>query len=389
MRIAYLNPQAVPDTLPSTLQILQTVEALGEAGVQVDLVTPQPRNGQTVAALLGRALPSQVQLHPLPDYRKRWFFPFASHRLFYWQAVRWLRRHPVDAVYVRNLKLAEVLLRTLSPRVPIFFETHELFAQTLAEQLPEATRDQHRKLQALRVREGKVYREVNGLITITQTLLDDIRAEYALQTPAWVAPDGVDLTLARQAMSQETADRPLPVLLYLGSLHPWKGVDALVEAMIAVSDAELWVAGGGAERLAALQQRAAQLGVDHKIRWLGFVPPRDRFALIAQADICVLPLSATSIGSRYTSPLKLFEYMAMGKPVLVRDVPAIREVITHGENGYLYADETQLPVAINALLSQPQRWPVLGEAAANAAQGYAWSCRAEGITRFMQSVVKA
>ncbi|WP_374339610.1 glycosyltransferase family 4 protein [Leeia sp.] len=389
MRIAYLNPQAVPDTLPSTLQILQTVEALGLAGVQVDLVTPQARNGHTVASLLGRALPPQVQLHPLPDYRKRWFFPFASHRPFYWQAVRWLRQHPVDAVYVRNLKLAEVLLRAFSSRLPIFFETHELFAQTLAEQLPEAARAQHRKLLALRAREGKVYREVKGLITITQTLLDDIRAEYALETPAWVAPDGVDLTLARQVAPREQGDRPLPVLLYLGSLHPWKGVDALVEAMTQVASAELWVAGGGAERLAALQQRAAQLGISHRIRWLGFVPPRERFTLIAQADICVLPLSATSIGSRYTSPLKLFEYMAMGKPVLVRDVPAIREVITHGENGYLYTDEAHLPTAIQALLSQPEQWPALGKAAAESAQHYAWSCRAEGIIRFMKSVVSA
>jgi len=65
--------------------------------------------------------------------------------------------------------------------------------------------------------------------------------------------------------------------------------------------------------------------------FLGKIDPAKRFDLIAQADVCALPLTQTSIASRYTSPLKLFEYMSMSKPLVLADLPSIREVWRNSE----------------------------------------------------------
>jgi len=131
MKLAYLDPHPVPGRTPSTMQMLQTVDGLGQAGVDVTLITP--RSPLTAEKVLGHGLSPRVRYLPQFDPRKRWYFPFSTHKPFFWQAVRQLERGGFDAALVRNLKLARHLIERL-PRLPIFFETHEIFAQTFKEE---------------------------------------------------------------------------------------------------------------------------------------------------------------------------------------------------------------------------------------------------------------
>ena len=173
MKLFYIDPHPVPDTTPSTLQMLQMVDALAHAGAEVTLITPQPK--LQAEAILGRPLAAKT--HYFSDWRHRWFFPSSSHKPFYWRVSRWLKQHRPDAVFVRNLKLADVLLKAC-PDIPLFFETHELFAQSFREEHPERNRRQEQKLAALIAREQRVYRQARGLIGLTGLLLDDIRTAY-------------------------------------------------------------------------------------------------------------------------------------------------------------------------------------------------------------------
>ena len=150
---------------------------------------------------------------------------------------------------------------------------------------------------------------------------------------------------------------------------------------------ELWIAGGETVRIEHLKALAATLGCGDRVRFLGKVPPPDRFCLIGQCDICALPLSTTSIGSRYTSPLKLFEYMGMGKPIIASDLPSLREVIRHAENGWLVEAENPAALAagIAELLADPARAAAMGAQAAADAADYSWFNRAK---RVLQTMVK-
>ncbi len=387
MKMAYINPQAVPDSLPSAIQVLQVVDSFGDMGVDVSLVTPTPSAGANPTLFLGRPLSSNVRLVHLFDWRKKWFFPFSSHRPFYQQAKAWVKKYKPDVVYLRNLKLAEVLL-SLKDRPKIVFETHELFAQTYRENHPAPTKRQQQKLEILSARELKVYQSVDALVTITQALLTDIQTTYHIQTPSCVAPDGVDLALAKEAHTPTHAESE-PVMLYIGSLHPWKGVDTLIAAMPSVKRGMLWIAGGMTEQIAALQAQADNLGVGARVRFLGKIPPAQRFKLIGKADICLLPLTDSSIASRYTSPLKLFEYMAMGKPIVVANHESIREVLVHGQDGVL-VDRCEDPLcfaeSINWLINDQDLQKKLGAAAAVKSAQFTWHKRNQRVLALLDSL---
>lgn len=385
MRLIYPDPNCVPDRTPSALQILQNVDALGNLGVKVSLLTPRSRTALTPNDVLGRSLPPSVTILSTPDLRRRWFFPTSSNKPFYFLAERQIRRERNCVLLVRNLRMAEYLLKT-GVTHPLFFETHEIFAQTYREEHSHLNAAARRKMTILAAREDFVYRHSQGLITITQSLADDVRKYYQVDTPTLVAPDGVDEELAAQA--PQYPPNAVPVLLYLGSLHPWKGVEILIRTMQYVTGAILKIAGGIATRIAELRSLAEQLNVDGRVEFMGPIDPIKRFEVIAAADICLLPSSDSSIGSRFTSPLKLFEYLAMSKPIVASDLPALREILQHNETALLTAvgDERKFAESINLLLADPGLRARLGANAKEISRRYSWQARAKGVLGFIQQL---
>lgn len=130
MKIAYLDPYPVPDLRVASLQILQNVDAFARAGAQVTLVTPKGQYRDS--DILGRSIHTNASLVSLRDIRRKWYFPFNSQKLFSLQITRWVKQNNVDALFTRNLKLACYLCENY-PETPLFFESHEIFAQSFAE----------------------------------------------------------------------------------------------------------------------------------------------------------------------------------------------------------------------------------------------------------------
>lgn len=380
MHIYYVDPHPVPGDCPEAMQILQTVDALAALGCDVTLLTPAATPFDA-ALILGRPLHARVRLWPLEVPRVLWRTARSSQPFYRAACAHMRKARDCDALLVRNLKLAEHLLR-LPHRPRLVFETHEVFARTFAEQHPKPNLRARLKFAKLRAREGAVYRQADALAALTEWLIADLREEYGVATQAAVVPDGVDLQLAEAAILPERPDGPTR-LLYLGSLHPWKGVSSLISALARIPDAHLQVAGGPAERIAELQALARSFEVTSRVEFLGHVLPANRFKVIAKADICLLPLSDTSIGSRYTSPLKLFEYMALGKPIVSADVPAIRSVLSSGKSALLVppGDIAALAAAVRKLMGQPAMAAQLGGHARQLARQYSWKARAATLLR--------
>ena len=104
------------------------------------------------------------------------------------------------------------------------------------------------------------------------------------------------------------------LLAYTGHLYPWKGVDVLIHALERLPDARALIIGGlpGEPDLDRAKALARHAGVDDRIEFTGLVERSRVPALLARADILVLPTVATA-SAIYTSPLKLFEYFAAGR----------------------------------------------------------------------------
>lgn len=142
------------------------------------------------------------------------------------------------------------------------------------------------------------------------------------------------------------------LLLALGRLHPNKGFDTLIQAMPALPECSLWIAGEGPERR-KLEKLARRLGVEDRVRLLGWRD--DTSALFAAADLFVCSSRHEPLGNI------VLEAWAYGRPVVALAAQGPSELITHGETGILVPleDPGALARAIDDLLHAPLEYDKL------------------------------
>ena len=133
-------------------------------------------------------------------------------------------------------------------------------------------------------------------------------------------------SIAQTPRSTDRTDRAARFTIgYAGHLYPWKGVDLVIEAVAALPDTRGLIVGGHEQepdlaRVNGLRRR--QLTAPRASRSRACLPPAEVAARLREADVLALPNPASAISTRFTSPLKLFEYMASGRPIVASDLPS-------------------------------------------------------------------
>jgi glycosyltransferase involved in cell wall biosynthesis len=120
----------------------------------------------------------------------------------------------------------------------------------------------------------------------------------------------------------------------------------------------------------------------------GFQPPARVPLYLAAADLGVVPnRSRPAISARYTSPLKVFEALAAGLPLVASDLPSLREVLSDGEDAVLAApdDEAALAQAIRRLLGDAELRAALAARGRARAAEHSWDARARRLLAWMES----
>ena len=126
-------------------------------------------------------------------------------------------------------------------------------------------------------------------------------------------------------------------LVYAGSLMVYEGMDDVVAAIALLREHGLrvdFLLIGAGPALSDLQKQVADLGLDGQVQFLGPKPPDEVQGLLALADAVALPRKAFRV-CRIVSPLKPFEAMSMGKPVILSDLPVSREIVEDGVTGLI------------------------------------------------------
>ncbi len=296
-------------------------------------------------------------------------------------ARRLLRSRP-DILFTRDLGAAAFFLKIPSARrPPIVYESHGLSVTVSAEMpallgRPETT-PSPAKLQRLDRRERRVWQQASAYVTITRALAEELAARYGPRDRLFVVPDGAGAP--PDARSPTPGARPLAA--YAGHLYPWKGVDVFLQALAVVPGVNGLVVGGhpGEPDVARVQALARDLGLESRLELTGLVTPTEVCDRLAAATILVLPNTRSAISERYTSPLKLFEYLSLGRPIVASDLAAIREILTDGETALLVppGDVQALARAIAKLAGDPALASRLAHGAAALAPDYTWARRAE------------
>lgn len=217
------------------------------------------------------------------------------------------------------------------------------------------------------------------------------RGEYAkrLSVPVLVLPNSVDRAafeiIRDSALLRRTLNIPAEsrIVMYLGSFYAWKGVPFLVDTwrknFADRKDVVLVLVGGTKDDLVKESNGDKSFSVPANIRLVPHLGDHEKVPeYLALADILVLPtVPISKEATTYTSPIKLFEYMAAGKAIVASRLPSICEIVSDADVAFFCPnDATDLAGAIDRLLQDKMLREEMGRRARRALAGKDWTARA-------------
>jgi glycosyltransferase involved in cell wall biosynthesis len=304
--------------------------------------------------------------------------PFSWHAIFNFFCLLKIwelkKKGMADIIYLREIKLSRFLLKFRhSLKLPFVIEVHDLKIAKFYESCPERDKG-----------EEYVFHRVNGIINLLHSFGDILKETYRVDgTPV------VKVPLAAERMPFSFKDRGKGNIIgYIGQLYPMQGVDNLIEAMRYLEDARLSIIGGGERDLTRLRKLAHSFDVEARIDFHGFIAPH----LVAEKarDADVLVICALDRGKRrYAAHTKLYEYMAMGKPIVAVDLPSVREDVTDGKDVILAkpGDPKDLAEKIRYVLHNHAIAESLARSAYASADTFTWDKRAAKLSAFFREIL--
>jgi glycosyltransferase involved in cell wall biosynthesis len=302
----------------------------------------------------------------IPDFLHFGSVGFLMSAIWFAERVRWLKSfREADVICSRD---ALVLVQYLLLGRKILFEPHlrPTFVSTI------------------------VARRAYHVVTISQGLKDAYVARGVPSEHISVAPAGVDEHLFDTVPAQHEARAELGlspaahIVLYAGHLYPRKGADTLAEAAALIPEATFVFVGGAPDDIVTFKKR---WGEGANIRIIGQVPHEKIPFYLRAADVLVIPNSGKDEDSaHFTSPLKLFEYMASGTPIVTSDVPSVREILPDDAASFVSADDAAaLAAGIRATLADKALAEKRAQRACKVVGTYSWAARGRSILTAMNA----
>ncbi len=369
MRLLFIANSRIPTERAMGTAIMKQCEAFAREGVQVELVVPRRKNTHTENPFIYHGVEKNFTITyiwsfdlPILEYVKaRFIVQKVSFfvRLFLYV----LLKDRADLFYTREPEL----LALLPTRKDKFVELHHLYG-----------------LGTL----GKIFlSRCTGIITITNALKEDVSRIFNIPfSKMCVAPSGVDLMKFKNSATKEEARRALgipttkPTVLYIGSLETWKGYETFLEASTFLKNTvQCVVIGGAPSQVSLLRQKYPD------VLFLGFLPQQSVSSNQRAADVLVAPNSGKElISARHTSPLKVFEYMASGVPIVASAVTSIQEILSP-QNAILVEPDSgeDLARGIRRALEDSDHSATIAKRAKEDVLQYDWEHRTESIIKFI------
>jgi glycosyltransferase involved in cell wall biosynthesis len=201
-------------------------------------------------------------------------------------------------------------------------------------------------------------------------------SDKTLVVPNAVRIEDVDESIDHRGNVRASSRGPL--LGWAGSFGPWHGAGVAVEALVRLpSDVRLVMVGDGEQRLAC-HALAESLGVAERIEWTGALPRSTALRRLAECDVLLSPHTPLPGQPFFGSPTKIFEYMALGRPIVASRLGQLGEVLEDGVTARLVTpgDVDELVTAVVEILGSADRGGALGEAARQTvARSHTWDQR--------------
>lgn len=367
IRMAYVSGSYLPSRQANSVQVMRMCDAFAASGIGVTLYARQSltETREDIRDYYGVSDRFRIVRLPTWPLRHGREFQFAA------KVRRELKRDVPDVIYGRHL-LAMYASVGLAPTV---YEVHSM------------------KSRVSRVIERNMlrHRSMKMLVAISDRLALDIREG------GWTG----DLMTERDAADPVSYDQVEKALLpgdghlhvgYCGQLYRGRGIELLLEVARRRPKVEFHFVGGNLDDITVFRGDSEGLS---NVHFHGHVPPSRVKEFLAAFDVLVAPYQADAAAAggeeiaRWISPMKLFEYMDAGKPILISNLPAIAEVLVHDEHAILLSpsDIDAWVSAIDSLQSSGLRVRLGSSARRLVHEQYTWNKRAMRIKRQLLTYV--
>lgn len=367
-KLFYIANIRLPTEKAHGLQIMKTCEALARQGVEMELIVPRRLNRIKDDPFVFYGVAKNFKITQL------WCLDFLGWK-FFKRFTFWLETFTFTIVVRLCLlrKKAIYYTRDLLPALvlpsPIFYEIHTV---------PDVVTEFHHR----------AWQRAKGIVVISDGIKQALVGQGIESKKILVARDAVDVHQFQihYSSSECRAKLHLPdhqkIVVYTGHLYEWKGAALLAEAAKRLPKGIHTYIVGGTEADIREFRRTHIAPNLHIVGW----QEHARMPYWQKAaDLLVLPTSGhKAIGARYTSPLKLFEYIISGTPLVVPRLPAMQEVLSQSEAIFFEPDDDRsLQVAIENFFSGSQKKELIHLSV----EQFSWQERAGKIINFVSDLI--
>ena len=378
MKLIYIANVRIPTEKAHGIQIMKMCQAFAVAGYDLTLVVPRRKNEikKSIWEYYDQEKNFRIEYLKITDFMKivipRISF-YLQSRSFLKSVLFYLKNKNLDIVYSRDLAFAK---RLSFFNKNVFCEMHSL---------PRSF-------------DKNDLEKIKGVITITKGLKDALIKKGIPEDRILIAPDGVnienfDIDISKEEVRKKL-DLPLnkKIVLYTGHLYKWKGATVLLKAaqnfQFPISNFQniLFVFVGGTEKDISNFKHQVLILKLNNVLVIGHRPHQEIPAWLRAADVLVLPNSGKAeISKSWTSPMKMFEYMASQRPIVASDLPSIREILNENNAILVKSDNPQnLAEGINQALENPDFSVKISSQAYQDVQKYTWQKRVDNILKFIK-----
>jgi glycosyltransferase involved in cell wall biosynthesis len=374
-KLVYIANARIPTEKAHGLQIMKMCEAFASVGEGAELIIPRRINSLKQDPFEFYGVKKNFKIRRLWCLDFLWLpvfkgFSFWLQSLSFVNSALWYAIFNRRSIFYTRDVLTAFFLSL--GRAKVFFEIHSVPA---------------RGNYFIR----KVWQGVTGLVAISEGIKRELIRQGIPSNKILIARDAVDVGQFSIAVSQKEVRKKLglpaskKIILYTGHLYDWKGASLLAEAAPKIP-ADIYLVGGTNEDVARFKSKYQS----PNLKIIGWQEPQSIPLWLKAADVLVLPNSAkTKIGSEYTSPLKLFEYMASGVPMVISDLPAMQEVVSEKDAFFFNPDKADSLVnMIKRVLNDEFLAKNKAALAKEKAREYTWDNRAKNILIFIKNYAR-